>query len=95
MREELARVFGHYLSPDDLLYMPEVLYLGGTVDRSYTAKDFIDELKHTHTLSYWFETRDDAVEDILRQAKPHDRIIIMGARDDTLSDVTKFILSSL
>lgn len=95
MRFELAHAFAEFLEADDILCMPEVLYLGGTVDRSYTAKDFIDELKPAHKNAYWFETRDEAVAALIGQAKPHDRLIVMGARDDTLSDVAKFILSSV
>lgn len=95
MRQDLLEVFTAHLNEQDHLYMPEVLYLGGTVDRSYTTSDFITELKTKHKNAYWFETRDDVIKTIISEAKPHDRIIIMGARDDTLSDVAKFILSSL
>lgn len=95
MREELMKSFVSNLQSDDHLYMPEVLYLGGTVDRSYTAHNFIDEVKAHHQNAHWFEARDEAVNAILTTVKPGDRVVIMGARDDTLSDVAKFILESL
>jgi UDP-N-acetylmuramate--alanine ligase len=93
MRDELKESFIKFLDKDDHLYMPEVLYLGGTVDRSFTAKDFLNELRQDHSNAFWAETRDNIIEMMIKDSKPYDRIIIMGARDDSLSDVAKEILN--
>ncbi len=101
MRSELLEVFARYLRPADgvwaadRLYMPEVLYMGGTTDKSYSARDFIEELRMnfndpaqspaSRSCVQWFQNREDIIPALLQDAKPHDRIVIMGARDDSLT----------
>jgi UDP-N-acetylmuramate--alanine ligase len=75
--------------------MPEAYYAGGTVDRSVTAIDVIAMMSTGKVNARWFEKRSDILPVILETAKPGDRIVIMGARDDTLSDFAKEILEKL
>ncbi len=84
MRSEIIEAFAKHLSKDDILLMPEVYYAGGTVDRSVSAKDIIADLKNIGVNAHWFESRDEIPAFIGRIAKEGDRIVIMGARDDTL-----------
>jgi UDP-N-acetylmuramate--alanine ligase len=93
MRQEFAEVFSKYLSKDDRLYIPEVLYLGGTVDRSVTAKDLVSDLVEKGVHAVWLENRNEALTLLAQEARPGDRIIVMGARDDTLSDFAREILN--
>lgn len=95
MHKELADVFARYLNGDDRIFMPEVLYLGGSADRSYTAKDFVSELQAKSVYASWFPDREEIKSEITDVAKPYDRIIIMGARDDTLSAFAREILAGL
>lgn len=95
MRNEFADVFAKYLTPVDRLYIPEVLYLGGTVDRSVTARDLVNDMIEKGVGAQWFETRDDILPEIVKTAQAGDRIIVMGARDDTLSDFARAILSRM
>lgn len=84
MRQELVASFADHMSPDDILIMPEVYYAGGTVDRSVTARHLIEDLKERGVNAHWFETRDEIPSFIQKNASKGDRIVIMGARDDTL-----------
>ena len=93
MRREFAEVFSKYLSEDDRLYIPEVLYLGGTVDRSVTAKDLVSDLIGKGVHAVWLENRNEALPHLTQESRPADRIIVMGARDDTLSDFAREILN--
>lgn len=99
MKTELADAFLSGMKAGDKLYMPEVLYLGGTVDRSYTARDFINEINERGGkkggAGEWFETRDEIIPKIVSEAKDGDRIIVMGARDDTLTTMAQTILEYL
>jgi UDP-N-acetylmuramate--alanine ligase len=95
LRRELAESFQNHLDPKDILFMPEVLYLGGTAERSVTAQDFIGDLKTVNIDARWFETRDQIAPALLTEARAGDRIVIMGARDDTLSAFAANILKSL
>ncbi len=84
MGQEIIDVFAHHLNSDDIVLMPEVYYAGGTVDRSVTAKHIIEDMKSKSVQAKWFETRDDIPAHLCSIAKKRDRIVIMGARDDTL-----------
>lgn len=95
MRRELIESFRKYLSPEDGIFMPEVLYLGGTVDRSYTAQIFVEDLNANGMNANWFENREEIVQAICDVAEAGDRIVIMGARDDTLPEFAKDVLKNL
>lgn len=93
MRADFVDVFRRYLGPEDRLLIPEVLYLGGTVDRSVTARDLVQDLKEQGVEALWFETRNDIVPALDGIIRAGDRVVVMGARDDTLSDFARDILS--
>ena len=95
MHKELAETFRKNMDAADILFMPEVLYMGGTADRSYTAKDFISELRDTGTNAVWYEQRDEIPEAVIKIARAGDRIVVMGARDDSLSTFACQILEAL
>lgn len=95
MGDDIIDSFAAHLSPDDQLLMPEVYYAGGTVDRSKTAKDMIKNAVSKNVDAKWFETRTDVKDEILKHVQSEDRVVIMGARDDTLTDFAKEILSAV
>ncbi len=95
MGDDIINSFAAHLSAEDMLLMPEIFYAGGTVDRSKTAKDMILRAQDKGLQAHWFETRTDAKNFTLQNVQPHDRVIIMGARDDTLSDFAKEILAAV
>ena len=84
------------MKEDDILIMPEIFFVGGTVTKNISSSDLI---KHFKTLSkaeaYFVLNKETAREKILTLAKPHDRIIIMGARDNSLTDLCQQILEKL
>ncbi len=92
MGKEMVDVFAQYLSKDDILLMPEAYYAGGTVDRSVTALHLIEDLCGKGIDAFWFESREEIPEFIQSKAQKGDRIIIMGARDDTLHTFAQDIL---
>ena len=95
MGKEIIEAFSEHLDENDVLTTPEVYYAGGTVDRSVTAKDIMDRAKEAGVNAYWFETRDQIPTFIKEIAKEGDRVVIMGARDDTLHIFAKDLLNYL
>ena len=95
MGRQMADVFIKYLDPDDILLMPEAYYAGGTADRSVTAKHVVDMVKKGGGTAQWFEKRRDILPFIDEEIRKDDRVIIMGARDDTLSDFAEEILNGI
>ncbi len=93
MRAEFADVFVKYLGSEDKLFIPEVLYLGGTVDRSVTARDLVADIQAKGVGAEWLAQREDLLARLQNETRPGDRVVVMGARDDTLSDFAKEILS--
>ncbi len=95
MKEEFVSVFASHLKPDDILIMPPPAYFGGTVDRSVTNEDIVAGIIAAGRLAEAPETREASGARLLDLAKPGDRIVIMGARDDTLSTFAAKIISDL
>lgn len=85
MKNEFIETFASNLSSDDVLIMPEPVYFGGTVDRSVSSKDIAAGVAAAGRKAEALATRDECGGRLLKLAKPGDRIVVMGARDDTLS----------
>ena len=95
MRRELAEAFHQGLAADDVLVMPEPVYYGGTTDRSVGSKDLAADLKALGTRAEALTDRAACGDRLIELARPGDRIIVMGARDDTLSVFARELLDRL
>lgn len=95
MRHELVDSFASHLIEGDKLYMPEPFYAGGTVDRSVTSQHLVDDLKARGVEAISGPSRDALLPALLAKAQPGDRIVVMGARDDTLADYARQLLEKL
>ncbi len=95
MRSELVAMFAEKLASDDLLVLPDPVYQGGTVTREVTSADIIADIAATGAHAMHIPERDAAAAHLVAQAKPGDRIVIMGARDDTLSQLAQRMLDDL
>lgn len=95
MRAEFVETFARDLGPDDVLIMPQPAYYGGTTDRSVTSTDIAADLVARGRRAEAFEHRDQCVTRLLDLAQPGDRIVVMGARDDTLSQVAADLVVAL
>ena len=93
MRAEFVETFVNGLNDEDVLIMPQPVYFGGTVDRSVTSEDLVGDIKTAGKQAEVFETRDECGDRLVALAQPGDRIIVMGARDDTLSEFAASVLS--
>lgn len=95
LRKELVESFVQGMYADDELVMPEIYYAGGTVEKSISSLDIINDVKEGGHKGAFFETREECGAYLINQAKSGDRIVIMGARDDTLTLFAKDILAKL
>jgi UDP-N-acetylmuramate--alanine ligase len=92
---ELADSFAAHMQDDDRLIMVQPFYAGGTVDRSVDSAQIIDKIQAAGKKAALAEDRATVKAMILKDVRPSDRIIVMGARDDTLSDLAKDLLLSI
>ena len=95
MGEELAHTFAHELGPDDLTIFSDPVYFGGTVDRSIGSERITSLINAAGGQAEHIPERADCGARITAIARPNDRIVVMGARDDTLTEFAQSILAHL
>lgn len=95
MGKDIIQSYVETLGDDDILIMPEIFFAGGTVTKDISSKDLIDLAKAQGKKAFFFETRDEIKSFIIENAKKGDRIIIQGARDNTLPILCQEILKGL
>ena len=95
MGQELAAVFAKHLGRDDHLILCDPVYFGGTVDRSQGSPLITDAVVAAGRHAEHIPSREDCGNRIVELSQSGDRIVIMGARDDTLSAFAADILSRL
>jgi UDP-N-acetylmuramate--alanine ligase len=95
MGHELARTFAEELGPDDLTILCDPVYFGGTVDRSEGSERIVKLIDEAGGHAEYIPTREACGERIVALARPGDRIVVMGARDDTLTEFAKSVLARL
>jgi UDP-N-acetylmuramate--alanine ligase len=83
------------MAADDMLIMPDPVYFGGTVDRSKGTDAIIAGVAAAGKHCAHIPSRADCGVVLRAIAKPGDRILIMGARDDTLSTFAQEIVGGL
>ena len=95
MRRELAAAFGDGLARGDVLILPDPAYYGGTVVREVTSADIVADVAATGRDARHIADRTAAVAEIARLARDGDRVVVMGARDDTLGQLAADILAMI
>jgi UDP-N-acetylmuramate--alanine ligase len=95
MGHELAAIFAQMLGDDDHLILCDPVYFGGTVDKSTGSQSITDAVAAAGRNAEHIPAREACGNRIVDLAMPGDRVVIMGARDDTLSGFASDILQSL
>ncbi len=95
MRHELVTSFVERLGPDDLIVLPDPVYHGGTVTREVTSADIVADIAAAGAHALHIPDREAAAAHLVAAARAGDRIVVMGARDDTLSGLARAMLDRL
>jgi len=95
MGAELAQTFAEQLSRDDLTIFCDPVYFGGTVDRHEGSERIVRLIGEAGGKAEYIPSREDCATRIIELAQPGDRVVIMGARDDTLSMFARELLARL
>jgi UDP-N-acetylmuramate--alanine ligase len=95
MGEELADSFARGMAPGDLLFLPDPVYHGGTVERSRGSDWLAAAIGERGGSARHIPERVAIGDALLGEARAGDRIVIMGARDDTLSEFAQDLLDRL
>jgi len=95
MGHELAETFARELGPDDVTILCDPVYFGGTVDKSEGSERIVSLIEQSGGRAEYIAARTHCASRIAALARPGDRVVVMGARDDTLSLFAKDLLASL
>jgi UDP-N-acetylmuramate--alanine ligase len=95
MKEPLIETFAAGMTGDDRLILCDPVYHGGTVERTVGSEDIIAGVRAAGRQAEHIADRAAAGDRLVALARPGDRIPIMGARDDTLSDFARQVLAGL
>ncbi len=95
MGKELAASFAAGMRADDRLFVSDPVYFGGTADRSVGSEALVADILAGGADAAHLTTRAACGAAMLDEARPGDRILILGARDDTLTEFGRELLEKL
>jgi UDP-N-acetylmuramate--alanine ligase len=95
LRRDFVDTFTRELRPEDRLWMLEVFYAGGTANRDFSAADIVDEIAATGARGEFAPSRASLAARIAQEAREGDLVLVMGARDPTLTDLAHAILKAV
>ncbi len=95
MGAELAEVLATRLDATDITILSDPVYFGGTVDRSVGSERIAAMIRAHGGMAEHIPARADCGARMAALAQAGDRIVIMGARDDTLAQFARNLLQRL
>jgi UDP-N-acetylmuramate--alanine ligase len=75
--------------------MLEVFYAGGTASRDFSAADIVEEIAKNGVKAEFAPSRAWLAARIAEQARAGDLVLVMGARDPSLTDLAREIVAEL
>ena len=95
MGKEIIQSFARYMDKNDILLIPEIFFAGGTVKKDISSQDLVAEARRLNCNALFFPTRDELKQHLLQIARPEDHIVLMGARDNSITDLGYNLLENL
>jgi UDP-N-acetylmuramate--alanine ligase len=95
LRKDFVTTFARELAGEDLLWMLEVFYAGGTATRDFSAADIVAEIGARGVRAEFAPSREWLVTRVAEEASSGDLVLVMGARDPSLSALARAILGAI
>lgn len=95
LTQEFVDSFAKHIGPEDHLWLTEVYYPGGTIPQGVSCRAVYDGLKARGVNVTYDECREKMVAQMAAAAQPGDIVLVLGARDPTLTDFARKILGAL
>lgn len=93
--DEVAEAIAKVLDDDDIMIMQEIYELTPQ-DVGISSANVINDIKKLgHQNALFLPHKEDTREFVLKNAKPGDRVIIMGAHDNSLPDFCRQLLKEV
>jgi UDP-N-acetylmuramate-alanine ligase len=93
MKDDFAAAFRELLGERDALWLPDIYYVGGTAAKDIFATDYVKALQGKR--AFHAPDRPRMIQDLAAEAREGDVILVMGARDPSLSALAASILQAL
>jgi UDP-N-acetylmuramate--alanine ligase len=95
LKNELIEAFASALRPEDRLWLPDIYYVGGTTSQDISSRDVAEPLQRRSKKVFYVPRRADIAAEVSAQARDGDLVLVMGARDPSLTDFARDILRAL
>jgi UDP-N-acetylmuramate--alanine ligase len=95
MKDALIAAFARGMGPEDVLILSDPVYYGGTVAREVGSGDIAAGVRAAGRHAEHIPDRARCGERLAELARPGDRIVVMGARDDSLSAFAREVAALL
>lgn len=95
MGREIVENFARYMDKNDILLIPEIFFAGGTVKRDISSLDLVTYAKSLGVNACFFQTREELQHHIQTIASSGDRIVLMGARDNSITEMGYNLLENI
>ena len=90
-KDELVETFNNYLTSSDYLILLNIYYAGGTAEASISSTEILSAIHKPH--AEVIQDRQQVPVRVLEIAQPGDVVIVMGARDPTLSNLARLLVT--
>jgi len=95
LKDELVETFAQLIRGTDEVYFLPIYYAGGTVQKDISSAELADLVGKRAVFSYAPQNRKELIAALKQRVKPGDVVILMGARDPTLSLLAQEIKDGL
>ena len=95
LKDGLIAAFVEGMTEDDLVILSEIFYAGGTAHRDISSRDLVAEIARSGRRAEYIADREAIIARLTAEARAGDRIVVMGARDDSLTAFAKAILTRI
>jgi UDP-N-acetylmuramate--alanine ligase len=95
MKDELIDAFSRGMEAQDVLIIGDPVYYGGTVAREVGSAAIVEGVRAAGRDAEHVADRARAGARLAELARPGDRIVLMGARDDSLSQFARDLVKAL
>lgn len=99
MKDGYIETFASTLRSSDVLIMPDIFYVGGSVNlvngevvalpKEISSRDVVEPVSQRGREAHYVQNRADILPFLRDRCQPGDTVLIMGSRDESLSDFAR------
>lgn len=95
LKEDFIQEIAQSLRQQDIIWMSEIYYAGGTAQKDISANDLIEGISRLGKQAFFVANRNDLLQQMRSYFKEGCVLLLMGARDPSLNNFAADILEAL